>query len=311
MRATYRYDGLKRRVTKVAGGNTRHYYYSNRWRVLEERLNALTTADRQLVWGVRHVDDLIERDRGSERFYVLHDHLSVTALVNTAGAVQERYGYDGFGLQRVMDASFGARAASLYDWETGFGAYRLDTESGLCQVRHRFYHPKLGRWTGRDPLGMLGQASSVGASFPANSYAYVGSRPINLRDESGLKAVTTKVSKNTVPLVIPIDSHVFLSIGGATCGYWPIGGWKVLAMLLPFMWVPGIVESLDLATGHPRRKSTPIVLDDCKYDIWKFEYCVRHECYRHKLGCYNLLFHNCWHWVWGVLDTCEKYARIR
>jgi YD repeat-containing protein len=81
--ATYRYDGLKRRVTKVAGGNTRHYYYSNRWQVLEERLNALTTADRQFVWGLRHVDDLILRDRGSERFYVLHDHLSVTAIINT------------------------------------------------------------------------------------------------------------------------------------------------------------------------------------------------------------------------------------
>ena len=174
--ATYRYDGLKRRVTKVAGGNTRHYYYSNRWQVLEERLNALTTADRQFVWGVRHVDDPIERDRGSERFYVLHDHLSVTALVSTAGAVQERYGYDGFGPQRVLDASFGARAASLYDWETGFGAYRLDTESGLCQVRHRFYHPKLGRWTGRDPVQR--QSSHL--------YAYARQHPTDLRDPLGL-----------------------------------------------------------------------------------------------------------------------------
>ena len=309
--ATYRYDGLKRRVTKVAGGNTRHYYYSNRWQVLEERLNALSTADRKFVWGIRHVDDLVERDRGSERFYVLHDHLSVTAIINTTGAVQERYGYDGFGPRRVLDASFGARAASLYDWETGFGAYRLDTETGLYQVRNRAFHPKLGRWTGRDPLGMLGQASSPGVSFPLNSYCYVGNRATNTHDASGLKPVTTKVAKNTVPLIIPIDSHVFLSIGGTTCGYWPVGGWRALAMLLPFMWVPGIVESPDLATGHPRRKSTPIVLDDCMYDIWKFEYCVRHECYRHKLGCYNLLFHNCWHWVWWVLDMCERYARIR
>ncbi|MBK9140570.1 MAG: hypothetical protein IPM17_17750 [Verrucomicrobia bacterium] len=150
--STLRYDGLKRRLTKVAGGNTRHYYYSSRWQVLEERLNALTTADRQFVWGIRHVDDLVERDRSSERFYVLHDHLSVTAIINTTGAVQERYGYDGFGPQRVMDASFGARASSLYDWETGFAAYRLDTESGLYQVRHRCYHPKLGRWITRDPV---------------------------------------------------------------------------------------------------------------------------------------------------------------
>ena len=174
--ATYRYDGLKRRVTKVAGGNTRHYYYSSRWQVLEERLNALTTADRQFVWGVRHVDDLIERDRGSERFYVLHDHLSVTAIVNTAAVVQERYGYDGFGPQRVLDASFGARAATLYDWETGFGAYRLDTESGICQVRNRYYHPKLGRWTNRDAV----------QSYLTHLYAYVHQKPIDVRDPLGL-----------------------------------------------------------------------------------------------------------------------------
>ena len=146
--------------------------------MLEERLNALTTADRQFVWGLRHVDDLIERDRGSERFYVLHDHLSVTAIVNTTAVVQERYGYDGFGPQRVLDASFGARAASLYDWETGFGAYRLDTESGLCQVRHRYLHTKLGRWVGRDPAG-----------YPRRrpyAYQYVRNNPTGEIDPSGL-----------------------------------------------------------------------------------------------------------------------------
>ncbi|MBK9140577.1 MAG: RHS repeat-associated core domain-containing protein [Verrucomicrobia bacterium] len=174
--STLRYDGLKRRLTKVAGGNTRHYYYSSRWQVLEERLNALTTADRQFVWGIRHVDDLVERDRSSERFYVLHDHLSVTAIINTTGAVQERYGYDGFGPQRVMDASFGARASSLYDWETGFAAYRLDTESGLYQVRHRCYHPKLGRWTSRDPLEY---------NDSANLYTYALNRSIAQPDPSG------------------------------------------------------------------------------------------------------------------------------
>jgi RHS repeat-associated protein len=189
--ATHRYDGLKRRVTKVAGGNTRHYYYSNRWQVLEERLNALTTADRQFVWGIRHVDDLIERDRGSERFYVLHDHLSVTAVINTTAVVQERYGYDAFGTRRVMDANFGARSASLYDWETGFAAYRLDIESALCQVRHRYLHAKLGRWISRDPPSEAGRASSThsnleGRLVSTNLYWYVKNCPLELVDPSGL-----------------------------------------------------------------------------------------------------------------------------
>ena len=36
--ATYRYDGATRRVTKLMGSNTIHFYYSDRWQILEERL---------------------------------------------------------------------------------------------------------------------------------------------------------------------------------------------------------------------------------------------------------------------------------
>ncbi|MBE7502193.1 MAG: RHS repeat-associated core domain-containing protein [Verrucomicrobiales bacterium] len=108
---------------------------------------------------------------------VLHDHLSVTAIINTTGAVQERYGYDGFGPRRVLDASFGARASSLYDWETGFGAYRLDTETGMYQVRHRYYHPKMGRWIARDLIEVPDET---------NSYAYARNAPQTMSDSFGL-----------------------------------------------------------------------------------------------------------------------------
>jgi YD repeat-containing protein len=47
--ATYRYDGQNRRTTKTTGGNTRHFYYSEKWQVLEERADSATTADRQFV----------------------------------------------------------------------------------------------------------------------------------------------------------------------------------------------------------------------------------------------------------------------
>ncbi len=66
----------------------------------------------------------------------------------------------------------GSTFATLYDWETGFGTYRLDTESGLYQVRHRCYHPKLGRWTNRDAV----------QSYLTHLYAYVHQKPIDVRD---------------------------------------------------------------------------------------------------------------------------------
>jgi len=65
------------------GGATRHYYYSKRWQILEERVGASTTPDRQFIRNVRYIDDLVLRDKGSERFYVVHDYLNCTGIVGS------------------------------------------------------------------------------------------------------------------------------------------------------------------------------------------------------------------------------------
>ncbi|MCW5555098.1 MAG: RHS repeat-associated core domain-containing protein [Verrucomicrobiae bacterium] len=176
--ATYRYDGATRRVTSYDGTDTRHYYYSDQWQVLEERLNNSGSADRRFVWGLRSVDDLILRDDTSQRLYALSDAMgSVTAVVNTSGTVQERYGYDGFGQPRYMDGSFGSRGSSSYAWETLFDGYRYDLESGLYQVRYRYLHPNLGRWPSRDPIGYMGGK---------NLYRFAMNNPVSVFDAFGL-----------------------------------------------------------------------------------------------------------------------------
>ena len=103
--------------------------------------------ERQFVWGLRYDDDLVLRDRVSsqsssstcqspdERLYVLHDFFNATAVVNTGGTVLERYGYDAYGTVRFMDGNFNSRSSSSYGWETLYGAYRWDSETGLYQVR--------------------------------------------------------------------------------------------------------------------------------------------------------------------------------
>ncbi|MCW5556152.1 MAG: RHS repeat-associated core domain-containing protein, partial [Verrucomicrobiae bacterium] len=141
---------------------------------------ASSSADRRFVWGIRSVDDLILRDDTSQRLYALSDALgSVTAVVNTSGTVQERYGYDGFGTPRYMTAAFGYRDSSSYGWETLFDGYRYDTIPGLYQVRYRFLHPSLGRWLNRDPIGERGGV---------NLYAFVANEPLSQIDPLGLSS---------------------------------------------------------------------------------------------------------------------------
>ncbi|MFN5196038.1 MAG: RHS repeat-associated core domain-containing protein, partial [Planctomyces sp.] len=102
----YQYDGAKRRVVQksyVSGtlNETRHLYYTepSKWQVVEERVGTSTSANRQFVWGLRYIDDLILRDRDTdgngtldERLYSLQDaNWNVTGLVNTSGVIQQRF----------------------------------------------------------------------------------------------------------------------------------------------------------------------------------------------------------------------------
>jgi RHS repeat-associated protein len=188
--AEYEYDGLNRRTLKktYSGGSlseTRHLYYSDAWQVLEERVGSSTEAERQFVWGVRHVDDLVLRDwdadaDGSleERLYALQDgNWSVTALADSAGDVQERFAYDAYGLPSVLTAAFGARGSSLSGWETRYAGYRWDAESGLQQVRLRHYHAALGEFLTRDPLGT--------SKLERTLYGYAGNMPLTRVDPVG------------------------------------------------------------------------------------------------------------------------------
>ena len=158
--AVYAYDGASRRTTKTVGNTLRHYYYDDQWRVVEERLNTAITADRRFVWGIQRLDDLILRDQifgqTMTRLYALDDKINVTGVVDVTGTVRERYGYNGFGGVRYMNASFNPIPASAFDWETLFDSYRYDTESGFYQVRYRYLHPLLGRWPNRDLINELG-----------------------------------------------------------------------------------------------------------------------------------------------------------
>jgi RHS repeat-associated protein len=173
-----------------AGDETIDYYYNTSWQVVEERKNGSSDPLAQYVWDIRYIDAPVLRwrddnlngdflDSNETLYYTQDANFNVTALVNTSGTVLERTMYDPYGKPTFYDANWAnPSGASDYANEVLFAGYRYDTETGLYHVRHRTYHPTLGRWMQRDPDG-YGDGMGL--------YEYTTSSPASAVDPLGLR----------------------------------------------------------------------------------------------------------------------------
>jgi RHS repeat-associated protein len=155
----YAYDGLTRRTTRAAAGVIWHTYYSDAWRPLEERRDSQSSPSILYLWGVRHRDDLVRRDRATakpgnldETRYVLMDYFSPVAITGPKGDVTERYAFSPFGLRTVLDKNGSIRATSESDWTFAFQGQFVDIESAFMDYGYRYYSVRLGTWLSRDPI---------------------------------------------------------------------------------------------------------------------------------------------------------------
>jgi len=122
-------------------------------------------------------------DGGSERLYYTQDaNFNVTALVETDGDVVERYVYDPYGNRTIYDDDWSDEVswANSKRNEILFTGHRRDPETGLYVTLYRMYHPTLGRWLQRDPIGY---ADEMGL------YEYALSAPLGLLDADGQEAL--------------------------------------------------------------------------------------------------------------------------
>ena len=173
---TYLYNGMNHRVKKTVGATVTTSFFDEQWRELE---STSSEASMIYVWGLRYIDDILYRDKGSERIYSLADpNWNVVALANTSGVILERITYNAFGKVSWHDASFGSKMVSGYGWNRTFTGQVLDNETGLMLYRNRYYHVTLGRFVSRDPIGYRGNDMSL--------YRYVMNRSINFIDFQGL-----------------------------------------------------------------------------------------------------------------------------
>ena len=155
----------------------------------------------QYVWCARYIDAPVLRDEDTdadgdctdsddEHLYTTQDaNFNTTALVDASdGSVVERYACDPYGAVTIWNE---ARTSTIA-WanskqnEVLFCGYRFDEESGLYHVRHRMYHPTLGRWLQRDPLGYV---DGMGL------YAYCAGGPAGATDAMGLTEMMTLLYK--------------------------------------------------------------------------------------------------------------------
>jgi len=205
--ATYSYDALNRRVRKVVGNETRTFYFNNAWQCVEEYVGGGWKS--RYIWGLRYVDDLIMRDMDNtgggsvtHRAYSLADaNWNVVAITNTSGTVQERYTYSAFGKLNILDAAFTTRAASACNVTRTFTGQVLDNETGLMLYRNRVYHPTLGRFLQRDPIGYEAEDENLYRYVFNNSLLYAdpdGNSPLGLACAGACGAVVVCVAPGAI-----------------------------------------------------------------------------------------------------------------
>lgn len=198
------YDGLGRRIKKVIQrsgfelNSTYHYYYAGQ-SIIEER-NGSDMVLKQHIWANLaggYIDELIQTTHNRQlindplfdpsdpehtgtTYWALHDaSYNVLGIVDTNGALRERYEYTPYGERMV----FKTWAGTVNDPDrmsgpvpvsgVGFTPTRInsfghqglqhDEELGLIHNRARTLHPRLGRFMQRDPLGYLDGMSLYGA----------------------------------------------------------------------------------------------------------------------------------------------------
>jgi RHS repeat-associated protein len=177
--AAYSYDGEGRRVKKVAGGVATIFVYNASGQLVAEYGGAASGE--------------------SGASYLTTDHLGSTRVVtNGSGGVRARHDYLPFGEE--IPANVGGRQnvpgyTANDSTRQRFTGYERDSESGLDFAQARYCSSALGRFTSPDPL-----ISSAKQNDPQswNRYIYVGNRPLNYIDPSGLDWIQHKNDSDVV-----------------------------------------------------------------------------------------------------------------
>jgi RHS repeat-associated protein len=170
-RNTMTFDGDSRRVRKDDSTGTAKYVRDEQRILLETDQNDVT----QVIYSAEPAGfgNLISQRRTASNYYQFDGLGSTDRITNLSAAIQNNYIYRAFGSVAVINET-----VSNYFRFIGQkgGIYDLDLAWNFFSRRHEI--PITGRFQTQDPLGFVDGL---------NQFLYVGNRPINLVDPSGLQ----------------------------------------------------------------------------------------------------------------------------
>ncbi|MEK6762401.1 MAG: RHS repeat-associated core domain-containing protein [Nitrospirota bacterium] len=191
--STYRYDGLGRRIEKVANGQTKRYIYDGEDILLE--YDGANVLQARYTHGPG-IDEPIAVTKGGSTFFYHQDGLgTVTDLTDATGVTAKSYSYDAYG--NILESP------GTLDQPYTYTGREVDSESGLYYYRARAYDSVTGRFLQKDPiLSPTNQLMGEEGMFfgrniwllPAyldetrmlNPYSVVFNSPVNFIDPEGL-----------------------------------------------------------------------------------------------------------------------------
>ena len=188
------YDGLGRCVKRTVNGVTTVFTYDE-WNPVFE-WSGTGAGQAWNMYGARADEILARWDAVKGSFVYKQDRIgNVTFLLNSAGAVVEKYKYDAFGVPTVTNADgSNPRDASLYSNRFMFTGREYLQPIASYDYRNRIYRPGLGRFLQVDPKGF--EAGDM------NLFRYCADDPVDLTDPMGLQ-----VAENRDPRQAMIDDE--------------------------------------------------------------------------------------------------------
>lgn len=218
---SYLYDHDSKRIEATVNGSVARYVY-DRANLYYEKFKDFYSAYlmRKWMYGTNviaeydetsltasymmglNIDQPLVKEISGQSYNYLQDGLgSVRQIIDQAGDNKNQYDYDAFG--RILTESENIENAYK------FASRRWDEQSQMYYYRNRYYDPKIGRFTQKDPLAsgvytsplMREEMSPLFSQIlEPNAYGYPSSNPVNIADPQGTISILGIVCSGPLPV---------------------------------------------------------------------------------------------------------------